>query len=219
MTEAEMLIEIEKCKHRFYSIFGRAFVSIIVSHLLGFDHAGHLGTFFMYAILSYVWVFIKVAGNYILGTIAFFIALYFVYEKVQNEVIFYILLFGGVILDAYNVIKYIVLKRKLRGDSKKSIVKDIVYQSPIIQPSVKKIDITDSQFIDKFNCINNYFTDNPAFRESRIEPLENGDANLYFIGSNGNSYQIRQDVFLQTPMEYLVKEIEKAFADEEEFAL
>ena len=219
MTEAEILIEIEKCKHRFHSIFGRAVVSIIISHLLGFDHAGYLGTFTLYAIISYIWTFIKTAGNYIIGIIAFVIAGYFVYEKVQNETVFLIIIFGAVILDAYNVIKYIVLKRKLRGGSKKSIVKDIVYQSPIIQPSVKKVDITDSQFIDKFNCINNYFSDNPAFRESKIEPLENGDANLYFIGSNGHSYQIRQDIFLQTPIEYLVKEIEKAFADEEEFAL
>lgn len=108
------LYELQKLKGKISSIIGRFLVSLILSFLLHNDSPN--GIMIMYIMVSWYWIFVKLTGNWIIGIVLGFVAFALCAERISNmsgqksNIWAFILLFGLIIIDIINVIRYFVLK-------------------------------------------------------------------------------------------------------------
>ncbi|MDE5770296.1 MAG: hypothetical protein K2I06_01515 [Ruminococcus sp.] len=108
------LYELQCLRGKISSIIGRFVVSLVLSFLLHNDSTN--GIMIMYIMVSWYWIFVKLTGNWIIGIILGFVAFALCAERISNmsgqksNVWAFILLFGLIIIDVINVIRYFVLK-------------------------------------------------------------------------------------------------------------
>lgn len=75
--------------------------------------------FVIYGVLSYIWLFIKMTGNWLIGIIVA-VALIFIWQynvekmdEVWNTLIGAVVCFGGPVLDFFTIVRYFFLKKHL----------------------------------------------------------------------------------------------------------
>ena len=114
------LYQLQLLGSKIVGIIGRVIATAIFVSFMG--HGDLLTCLLWYIIVSYCWIFIKATGNYIIGIIAFIIFLFVILEDLmakfgdKQELIVAAFLFGIVVIDAINIIRYIALRMKLASN-------------------------------------------------------------------------------------------------------
>ena len=114
------LYQLQILGSKIIGIIGRIIATAIFVSILG--HGDLMSCFICYIIVSYCWIFIKATGNYIIGIIAFAIFLYVVMANLiekfgdKQDLIVAVFLFGIIIIDAINIIRYISLRMQVSSD-------------------------------------------------------------------------------------------------------
>ncbi len=96
------------------SIIGRCVAAFLLTAFMGGMNPLTFMVFYIWA--SWCWIFVKAMGNWIIGIVvavaAVFLAMHYISKQPENiaNILMFLLLFGIIILDIINIIRYIVLR-------------------------------------------------------------------------------------------------------------
>lgn len=115
--DAENIYQLEILRGRITSIIGRGVAAVLLGLLMKATHPLIFMVF--YILVSWVWIFVKATRNWIIGIVAAVVAIYVIsgYISEQPEtkgtILAIIFLFGLIIYDIINIIRYISLKGRM----------------------------------------------------------------------------------------------------------
>ncbi|MBR6580943.1 MAG: hypothetical protein IKK66_06555 [Ruminococcus sp.] len=115
--DAGNIYQLEILRGRITSIIGRGVAAVLLGLLMKATHPLIFMVF--YILVSWVWIFVKATRNWIIGIVAAVVAIYVIsgYISEQPEtkgtILAIIFLFGLIIYDIINIIRYISLKGRM----------------------------------------------------------------------------------------------------------
>ena len=114
------MYELQCLKGKIRSIIGRLLVSLVIASFLNNISIG--GVLITYIMVSWYWIFVRITRNWIIGIILGFIAFLFCADRISNmsgqksNIWAFVLLFGLIIIDFINIIRYFSIKAHIIKD-------------------------------------------------------------------------------------------------------
>jgi hypothetical protein len=115
--DVSKLYQLELLRGKISSIIGRGIAAVLLALIVKASHP--LLVLVLYIIVSWVWIFVKATGNWLIGVagalIAFFVFGDYISKQPENRanILAIVFTFGLVVYDAINIIKYVTLKGSL----------------------------------------------------------------------------------------------------------
>lgn len=108
------LYQLQVIRGKLTSIIGRCIAAFLLGMLM--DTGKPMMFVIYYILVSWCWIFVKATRNWIIGIVVSVIALFLAGDYISNQqettanILSILLLFGIIILDIINVIRYITLR-------------------------------------------------------------------------------------------------------------
>lgn len=102
------------------SIIGRGVATLLITTLLNGGVLMRVNEYLLwYVVISWCWIFIKATGNWIIGIIGTFVGCFLLYNYINSiqenvaNILLFLLLWGIIIIDAINIVRYIALRMSI----------------------------------------------------------------------------------------------------------